>query len=129
MKTKFHKIYFVAIALLAFACTKDFIDEYEGMTAIVPESLKIEGASGIKLASTIVKDEVNINVKLPLEGTYKIKLIDFSGEMISSEKITAKEGDNILSVYVSALPVSSYKVQLLTENGELIGTEVFSMVE
>ena len=129
MKTTFHKIYFVAIALLTFACTKDFIDEYEGMTAITPENLKIEGTSGIKLASTIVQDEVNINVKLPLEGTYKIKLIDFSGKMISSEKITAKEGDNILSVYVSSLPVSSYKVQLLTEDNELIGTEVFSMID
>ena len=48
--------------------------------------------------------------------------------MVSQEKITAKEGDNILKIYVKALPVSSYEVQLLDdETNILLGKQIFAM--
>ena len=126
---KLNKILYTFLLLLAFGCQKDTLEDFEGLYTVTPDNLKIEGISGIKLASNIVSDEVKINVKLPEEGTYKIKLIDFSGKLISSEKVTAQVGDNILNIYVSALPISSYKIQLLTETNSLIGTEVFSILD
>ena len=43
-----------------------------------------------------------------------------------AERIRIEDGDNILNVYVSALPKSSYTIQLHKDNNELIGKELFS---
>ena len=50
-----------------------------------------------------------------------------SDELISQEKVTGKEGDNILKVYVSALDKSSYKLELTTENHVVMGRTAFSV--
>jgi hypothetical protein len=91
-----------------------------------PESLIINDVMGIKLESSIVVDEVRMNVKLPHNGTYRIKIKDITGKVISQEKITSSMGDNILSVYTSVLPKSSYTIELYDNNNKL-GGAVFSM--
>jgi hypothetical protein len=111
---------------MVFSCTPDYDVEYISFTH-VPEELKIQEASGIKLQSNIVSNEVNINVKLPSDGTYKIKLLDLTNKVVSQEKITANQGDNLLKIYVKSLPVSSYKVELLTESNMLLGKEIFAI--
>jgi len=40
----------------------------------VPQSLEIDELIGIKLENTIVTDRVAMNVKLPLNGKYRIKI-------------------------------------------------------
>jgi len=114
------------LTLMVFSCTPDYDVEFISYTN-VPEELKIIETSGIKLRSNVVDSEVDINVKLPSDGTYKIKLIDLTNKTISQEKITANQGDNVLKIYVKRLPVSSYKVKLLTEDNLLLGSEIFAI--
>ena len=87
----------------------------------VPNSLYINAISGLKLESNIVSDEVRMNVKLPYSGTYRIKIRDISKELISQEKITANEGDNLLKVYVSSLPKDGYTIELTNDIHEVLG--------
>lgn len=111
---------------MVFSCTPDYDVEYISFTQ-VPEELQIMEISGIKLESNVVFSEVNINVKLPSDGTYKIRLKNLTKETVSQEKITAKQGDNLLKIYVKSLPVSSYEVELLTEDNMLLGKEIFAI--
>jgi hypothetical protein len=125
--TKFRLFNLFAILLiLATKCTSDSY-EFTDYT-YVPDTLIIVEPQGIRLENTVVEDQVDINVKLPVDGTYRIKIVDISGKMVSQEKITAKEGDNILKIYVKALPVSSYEVQLLDDaTNILLGKQIFAM--
>ncbi len=93
----------------------------------VPESLFMQETTGLKLESYIVQDKVRINTKLPSDGKYRIKILDFSNKIINQEIITGREGDNILNIYVNSLPVSSYTVELYTNTNSFIGRQTFSM--
>lgn len=126
MSYNFQKWYYTILFLLFLACSKEYDFEIAPYT-IVPENLIIDEPTGIKLESYIVTNQVSINAKLPAEGTYRIKLYDFSNTLVSQERITAKAGDNLLNIYVSALPVSSYRVELYTESNNLLGKEVFAI--
>lgn len=111
---------FALVLILFFSCQKD-ITTFD----YVPESLEIPELSGIKLESYIVSDKVQVNVKLPNSGKYRIKIFDFTNKLVSQEILSGDEGDNILNVYVNALPPSSYTVALY--NGDLlIGKEYFT---
>lgn len=114
------------LALMVFSCSSDYDLEVISYTDI-PENLVILENSGIKLENTVISNEVNINVKLPEEGTYRIKIKDITGKLVSQEKLTAKKGDNLLKIYVKALPVSSYTVELLTTSNVLLGNAIFAM--
>jgi hypothetical protein len=94
----------------------------------VPESLIIDDLIGIKLESSVVYERVAMNVKLPENGVYRVKIRHgLNNELISQEKVNGKEGDNILKVYVSALEKSSYKLELTTENHTILGATAFSV--
>ena len=119
------KLLVASLVLLSLSsCMKDEILEPINMVD-VPESLIIDDIEGLKLESFIVSDEVQMNVKLPYSGTYRIKIKDFSNELISQEKITANFGDNLLKVYVSSLPNDSYTIELTNEDGRIIGKTIF----
>ena len=116
----------ILVLLLVLGCVRDeeFIIDPVVET---PDVLFIGELQGIKLASAIVSERVAMNVKLPSDGIYRIKIKHgLSNELISQEKIQGKEGDNILNVYVNALEKSSYRLELSTENHELIGATAFS---
>ena len=58
----------------------------------IPQSLQIKELIGIKLENTIVTDRVAMNVKLPLDGKYRIKIRHgINNELISQEMIDAEE--------------------------------------
>ena len=120
------KILLLTLSLLALSCSKDL--DYEMVDFLfVPDNLKIEEPTGIRLASNIVSNEVDVNVKLPADGTYRIKILDITLKTISQEKLEAKAGDNLIKVYVNALPESSFVVELLTEDNQLLGKETFAI--
>jgi len=120
------KILLLTLSLLALSCSKDL--DYEMVDFLfVPDNLKIEEPTGIRLASNIVNNEVDVNVKLPADGTYRIKILDITLKTISQEKLEAKAGDNLIKVYVNALPESSFMVELLTEDNQLLGKETFAI--
>ena len=121
------KLLSILSILLIIGCAQDdeffVIDENQE----VPESLAIEDLVGIKLASLIVSDRVAMNIKLPSDGVYRVKIRhSMTNELISQEKLTGSEGDNILKVYVNTLEMSSYKLELTKEDHTILGITVFS---
>ena len=68
-----------------------------------------------------------MNIKLPSDGAYRVKIRhSMTNELISQEKLIGKEGDNILKVYVNTLENSSYKLELTKENHIVVGVTLFS---
>lgn len=108
------------LLILFFSCQSDMY-----MFTYVPEELEIPEVSGIKLESYIVSDKVQVNVKLPSSGQYRIKIFDFENKIVSQEILSAQEGNNLLNIYVNALPPSAYTVALY-DNDLLIGKEYFT---
>tara|TARA_B110000238_G_scaffold184500_1_gene211985 strand:+ start:271 stop:648 length:378 start_codon:yes stop_codon:yes gene_type:complete len=102
----------------------DFVEIFP--EAEVPQSLQIKELIGIKLENTIVTDRVAMNVKLPSDGKYRIKIRQgITNELISQEMITAAEGDNLLKVYVASLDKSGYMIQLTDEYHNVLGNQSF----
>lgn len=122
------KLLSILLLLVVFGCMKDPIDDYEIITE-VPESLQIVEPIGLRLQSTFVTNKVSINAKFDKMGSYRIKIVDISGRVVSSEKISADEGDNLLNIYTTALDKSSYQVQILDEFNNILGMESFVMTK
>jgi len=118
------KLLTLLVLLTLTSCMKDDIME-PVFVSEVPETLLIDELVGIKLESVIVSSEVRMNVKLPNDGTYRVKIRDIDNSLISQEKLTAQEGDNILSVYTSSLDKSSFTLELTDVNHNVIGRTVF----
>jgi hypothetical protein len=118
------KLLTLLVLLTLTSCMKDDIME-PVFVSEVPEALLIDELVGIKLESVIVSSEVRMNVKLPNDGTYRVKIRDIDNSLISQEKLTAQEGDNILSVYTSSLDKSSFTLELTDVNHTVIGRTVF----
>ena len=121
------KVLSLLALILILGCAQDeefiVIDDNQQ----VPEALFIQDLVGVKLASAIVSDRVAMNVKLPSDGVYRVKIRhSMTNELISQERLTGKEGDNILKVYVNTLEKSSYKLELTKEDHTTIGITVFS---
>ena len=117
-------ILFVFLTLSGCMKDDDILSPIDNVVE-VPESLQIEDLQGLKLESTIVSDEVRMNVKLLYTGIYRIKIRDISKELISQEKIQGQEGDNLLKVYVTSLSKDGYIIELTNDNHELIGLTTF----
>ena len=118
------KLLSVLLLFIVFGCVKDeLVDIYPH--SLVPENLKIEEPIGLKLESIFVNDKVSINVKLPQDGTYRLKIRNISNELVSQERLTAKEGNNILSIYTKSLSKSSYTVELTNDDHTVLGRTVF----
>jgi len=115
------KVLVLLSLVLLTGCVKDEILSPIDNTVEVPESLVIGDLQGIKVESTIVTDEVKMNIKLPYTGTYRVKIRDIGKELISQEKLQANEGDNILKVYVSSLSNDGYTLELTDDNHDIIG--------
>ena len=120
------KLLLFTLTLLVLSCTKDLDYDVVEYT-IVPEKLVIAEDAGLRLASNIVHGNVDINVKLPSAGTYRIRVLDLTNRIVSQDKIQAPKGDNILKVYVSTLSDQSYTVELLTLEGASLGKDVFAI--
>jgi len=119
------KLLILLSLIFVVGCSPDEILSPIDLTQEVPESLKIDDLQGLKLESTIVSDEVRMNVKLPYTGTYRIKIRDISKDLISQEKIQGQEGDNLLKVYVSSLQKDGYIIELTNDIHDLIGLTTF----
>jgi len=120
------KLITLLVLIVLVSCMKD--DEFIIDPIVeVPENLFIGELQGVKLASYIVNEEVDINIKLPKEDTYRVKIRHgVNDRIISEEIVNGKEGDNLLKVYVRALPDSAYKLEVTTETHETIGFSSFA---
>lgn len=122
------KLLSILLLLVLVGCMKDELEDFT-MIDEIPESLTIVEPIGLKLQSTFVTNKVSINAKFDKMGSYRIKIIDISGRVVSSEKISADEGDNLLNIYTTALDKSSYQVQILDQFNNVLGIESFVMVD
>jgi len=120
------KVITILSLIVLVSCMKD--DEFIIDPIVeVPENLFIGELQGVKLASYIVNEEVDINIKLPKTDRYRVKIRHgVNDRIISQEIVNGKEGDNLLKVYVRALPDSAYKLEVTTENHETIGFSSFA---
>ena len=71
------KVLILLYLVLLIGCVKDdaILSPIDDNIVEVPESLSINDLQGIKVESTIVTDEVKMNIKLPYTGTYNSKLL------------------------------------------------------
>ena len=115
------KVLLLLSVFLLMGCMDDDIISPIDDIVEVPASLQIEDVQGLKVESTIVSDEVRMNIKLPYTGTYRVKIRDISKNLVSQEKLDANEGDNILKVYVSSLENNGYTLELTDDNHDIIG--------
>lgn len=113
----------ILIAMLASSCYKEDILP---VSEIVSQDLQINKASGIKLATTFVTDEVSMNVKMESSGTVSVKILDITNKVVSKETMQISAGDNILKVYTRALPKSAYRIALYDSGNNLIGITDFN---
>jgi len=120
------KLITLLVLIVLVSCMKD--DEFIiDPNVEVPENLFIGELQGVKLASYIVNEEVDINIKLPKTDTYRIKIRHgVNDRIISQELVQGKQGDNLLKVYVRAIPNSAYKLEVTTENHQSIGFSAFA---
>lgn len=119
----------ISLIVITFVvgCSNDETLTPESSTT--PKSLVMVEKVGLKLESTIVTDKVAINAKLPTSGDYRIKIKDIVGKLVSQDKISAKSGDNVLSIYTASLPKSSYTIELQDEYGNVLGSSIFVITE
>jgi hypothetical protein len=117
------KVLFILLAsVVLHSCTKDdFVP-----IGKVDESLKINTAVGIKLQSAFVTSEVNMNLKSPAAGTYTVKILDISNKVVSKSTAELKVGDNVVTLYTSALPSSAYRIGLYDAGNNMVGITDFN---
>tara|TARA_S200002703_G_scaffold159687_1_gene174092 strand:- start:97 stop:474 length:378 start_codon:yes stop_codon:yes gene_type:complete len=125
MKIKYLVLFLTLI--LAISCSEDpFLENPYGD---IPENLVVETPQGIRLENYIVSDDIKINLKSTTSISTRIKILDIQDRLISQEKISIFEGDNILKVYVKAMPKSSYTIKVEDQTGNVIGKEIFSLIK
>ena len=122
------KITTLLMLLVLLGCTKDEFEDFDFIQE-VPEALQMLDPIGLKLESSIVTNKVAINAKFDVAGSYRIKIIDIAGRVVSQDKITAEAGDNILNVYTTALDKSSYQVYITDNFNNVLGIESFTMID
>lgn len=110
-------------ALLIVSCAKDEIYE-EVQMDIIPDTLQMVEPVGIKLESKFVSNEALMNVKLPDNGDYTIKILDINNKVVASEKVKGFIGDNLFKVYTKVLPKSSYRLELYKINNRVGYTQI-----
>ena len=87
----------------------------------IKNELKIQNPIGIKLETPFVTNEVAMNVKVDVEQIVTIKIFDISNKVISKETMDVKAGDNVLKIYTSTLPSSSYRIGLYNSKNVELG--------
>ena len=116
-------IFFILAILTLTGCFKDDLLPNPIPT---PNTLEIKNSVGIKLESAFVTSEVKMNVKTETSGVYTVKILDIANRVVSKETMNVVAGDNILTVYTSALPSSAYRIGLYDSNNNLLGITDFN---
>ena len=113
---------FIVIA----GCTK--VDVPTPQSQVISDNLKISSSVGLKLETPFVTSEVAMNIKSDITQTVTVKIFDISNRIVSKSTSEVKIGDNILRVYTSALPSSSYRIALYDASGNMLGITDFNKI-
>jgi hypothetical protein len=100
--------------------------------AVAPQqidpNLVIASSVGIKLQTAFVTSEVSMNVKSQTAQTVTVKISDITNRIVSKSTSDVKSGDNILTLYTSALPSSAYRIAIYDASGNLLAITDFNKV-
>ena len=115
------------IGLVALVgCTKN-VPLAVNPTQIDP-NLAIASTVGIKLQTAFVTSEVSMNVKSQTAQTVTVKITDITNRIVSKSTSEVKAGDNILTLYTSALPSSAYRIAIYDANGNMLAITDFNKI-
>ena len=95
---------------------------------VISDNLKISSSVGLKLETPFVTSEVAMNIKSDVNQTVTVKIFDISNRVVSKSTSEVKVGDNILRVYTSALPSSSYRIALYDAAGNMLTITDFNKI-
>lgn len=112
------------ISLFMFGCNRD--EDFLPVVNEISDELKISENIGLKLENPFVTDEVLMNVKIDKTQILTIRIFDISNRVVSRETITINEGDNILKIYTTALPSSSYRIGIFDSKNKQLGITDFN---
>ena len=90
--------------------------------------LAIVNSMGIKLQTAFVTSEVSMNVKSQIPQTVTIKITDITNRIVSKSTSYVKTGDNILTLYTSALPSSAYRIAIYDDKGNMLAITDFNKI-
>jgi len=100
--------------------------------AVLPQpinpDLAIVNSMGIKLQTVFVTSEVSMNVKSQIPQTVTIKITDITNRIVSKSTSYVKTGDNILTLYTSALPSSAYRIAIYDDKGNMLAITDFNKI-
>jgi uncharacterized protein YcfL len=113
----------LSLVILA-GCTKN--DPIALQPQQVDPSLAIASTVGIKLQSAFVTSEVSMNVKSGVAQTVTVKITDITNRVVSKSTSEVKAGDNILTLYTSALPSSAYRISIYDAAGNMLAITDFN---
>jgi hypothetical protein len=117
-------ILFIGVLFISGCINDNFYEE----KPLINQGLQMRDMVGIKLETLFVINEVSMNVKLENGGLVVIKIMDISNRVVSKEQIYVKSGDNILKIYTSSLPPSSYRIGLYDLNDKMLGITDFNKI-
>ena len=122
-----HSLINILLVLTIVACMSEDDLDIVPIDTEIPETLIINDITGLKLESYIIAEEVRINAKLPADGYYRIKIRHgMTDKILAQERLEAKEGDNLLKVYVRTIESSSFKLEVATDDHKVIGLTGFT---
>lgn len=107
-----------------YACTQESLEPGNSPLPVTPSLSN----TAIRLESSFIFNQADYTVRLDKAQTITIKIVDIAGKVVSSEKVSAKEGDNILTLYTKALPKSSYQLKLYNESNEEISKTIINVL-
>ena len=100
--------------------------------AVLPQpinpDLAITSSVGIKLQTVFVTTEVSMNVKSQIPQTVTVKITDISNRIVSKSTSYVKTGDNILTLYTTALPSSAYRIAIYDDKGNMLAITDFNKI-
>jgi hypothetical protein len=112
--------------IILSGCTKN--EPFASLPQQIDPNLTIASSVGIKLQTSFVTSEVSMNVKSQTAQTVTVKITDITNRIVSKSTSDVKSGDNILTLYTSALPSSAYRIAIYDVSGNLLAITDFNKV-
>lgn len=125
MKTIYGLLTIIMLILTLFSCTHE---ELPIINEPIPSALVISEPVGLSVETQFVTENIGINVKVTVPGTYIIKLHHISGRVVVKDEVYAKAGDNIKTLYVGAIPKEPYTLSLYNKEDVLLAKTVVNIL-
>lgn len=120
MSYRFQKIYYTILFTLFLACSPDA--EFDTVT-FTPETLEIDGKTGLQFDDSTVRDGSMFNFKTATAGKYTLKVLDLANSLVTKNTFQAKEGDNVFMFYTKAFEKGDYTFKFYDNSKNLIQSQ------